>query len=328
MMSEKIMEVHQYSTYNVTYYDDHFKLAYISNEGELTDHVFKQVFNYFPKVEALYPFTYENDWNGYQWAEYCKDNMTIPFVAVAIYYVCIFGGQYLMKDRKAFDLRVPLAYWNLALALFSAYGSFRTVPHLLTNIYKNGFEDSMCVPAPESFGLGASGMATTLFIFSKFPELVDTVWIVLRKKPLIFLHWYHHITVLLFCWHAYATRSSAGLYFIAMNYSVHAVMYFYYYAMAVKIWPKFINPICITIFQLSQMVVGIFISAMGFYYRYNSTPCAISDDNMAWGAAMYASYFYLFFEFLVKRYVIKSGKSDKKTNEVVTQKTEVEKKTE
>ena len=36
---------------------------------------------------------------------------------------------------------------------------------------------------------------------------------------------YHHITVLLFCWHSYATESSTGLYFVAMNYSVHAIMY-------------------------------------------------------------------------------------------------------
>jgi hypothetical protein len=82
------------------------------------------------------------------------------------------------------------------------------------------------------------------------PELFDTAFIVLRKKPLIFLHWYHHITVLLYCWHAYAVRASSGLYFIAMNYSVHAIMYFYYFAMAVNIWPKWLNPIFITFFQV------------------------------------------------------------------------------
>jgi hypothetical protein len=63
-----------------------------------------------------------------------------------------------------------------------------------------------------------------LFILSKIPELIDTVFIVQRKRPLIFLHWYHHVTVLLYCWHSYATEASQALYFVAMNYSVHAVM--------------------------------------------------------------------------------------------------------
>ncbi len=43
----------------------------------------------------------------------------------------------------------------------------------------------------------------------------------LRKKPLIFLHWYHHVTVLLYCWHSYYEQTTYGLYFIAMNYTVH-----------------------------------------------------------------------------------------------------------
>ena len=39
-----------------------------------------------------------------------------------------------------------------------------------------------------------------LFMWSKFPELFDTVLLVLRGRPVIFLHWHHHVTVLLFCW--------------------------------------------------------------------------------------------------------------------------------
>ena len=42
----------------------------------------------------------------------------------------------------------------------------------------------------------------------------------------IFLHWFHHVTVLLYCWHAYtATPAATGLWFAAMNYTVHSVMY-------------------------------------------------------------------------------------------------------
>lgn len=44
----------------------------------------------------------------------------------------------------------------------------------------------------------------------QIPELVDTAFIVVRKRKLIFLHWYHHATVLLVCWYAGATKQSAG----------------------------------------------------------------------------------------------------------------------
>lgn len=51
---------------------------------------------------------------------------------------------------------------------------------------------------------------TWAFCFSKLPELIDTVFIVLRKQPLIFLHWYHHASVLVYCWFSYQDYSSTG----------------------------------------------------------------------------------------------------------------------
>jgi hypothetical protein len=72
-------------------------------------------------------------------------------------------------------------------------------------------EPSCCLPAALIDNRGLPRPSSSL---PQIPELGDTVFVVLRKKPLIFLHWYHHVTVLLYCWHSYASRSSAGLYFV------------------------------------------------------------------------------------------------------------------
>ena len=40
-------------------------------------------------------------------------------------------------------------------------------------------------------------------MLSKVPETIDTLFIVLRRQPLIFLHWYHHASVLVYCFYRY-----------------------------------------------------------------------------------------------------------------------------
>ncbi len=71
-----------------------------------------------------------------------------------------------------------------------------------------------------------------LFCLSKIPELLDTVFLVLRKKPVIFLHWYHHIVTLLYCWWGWSSQTGSGGVFAYMNLFVHSIMYSYYGVMA------------------------------------------------------------------------------------------------
>jgi len=53
-------------------------------------------------------------------------------------------------------------------------------------------------------------------------------------------HRYHHVTVLSFTWAAYGARHP-GVYFIAMNYTVHAIMYSYFFLMAINAKPKWLK---------------------------------------------------------------------------------------
>lgn len=186
-----------------------------------------------------------------------------------------------------------------------------------------GFEVSICSPPVYTYGHGACGVWIFLFIYSKYFELLDTVFIILRKRPLNFLHWYHHATVLLYTWDGYCVEQPAGIYFVAMNYSVHAVMYFYYF-LASQLQRPLSWGIFVTIAQISQMFVGVGVTCVSLYYSSVYTlsnswkgdqftdPLThgqyINTRNLVYGLLMYSTYFYLFAEYFVKRYVLKKKK--------------------
>lgn len=148
--------------------------------------------------------------------------------------------------------------------------------------------------------LRPQGLWVGLFIYSKMPELLDTAFLTFQKKPVIFLHWFHHVTVLLYCWHAYHHQVSSGLWFASMNYCVHSIMYFYYFIMIfpspkpVRKAAQTIAPLITTV-QILQMVGGIIVTTTGAYQSvYFPESCRVNAANYKMGLAMYGSYFALF----------------------------------
>lgn len=261
-------------------------------------------------VPGLRPFylTWELTYDITPVLSACQAAWIVPATSVALYATGILAGTKFMESRKAFDLKRPLAAWNLFLSLFSLIGCARTMPLLFYNLYAFGFEDTICRPAGHMYGCGTTGTWVQLFILSKIPELLDTAFIVLRKRKLSFLHWYHHITVLLFCWHSYTTESTIGLYFAVMNYLVHGIMYGYYFLAAVNRLPTWFPPIIVTLGQITQMIIGVALTVVSIrYYDPSATSsrnCDVKISNLRWGGLMYASYFALFVHFAVERYVL------------------------
>lgn len=222
-----------------------------------------------------------------------------------------------MSTREPIKLTRALSCWNLFLSIFSLYGAVRTVPHLAVRILTKPFDQTICEDAQTAYGIGAVGLATQLFILSKIPELLDTAFVILRKKPVIFLHWYHHVTVLLFCWNSYITQSAAGIYFVSMNYSVHAVMYFYYFLMTEKAVPHWFPSWIVTSIQISQMFLGSgivmasILFSLGGTKNYKPGDCNNDPSNLFFGFVIYSSYLYLFIEFAIRRFFF--HKKDKDT---------------
>ena len=140
-----------------------------------------------------------------------------------------------------------------------------------------------------------------LFVFSKVVILMDTLFIILRKKPLIFFHWYNHVTALLFCWNAYATLAGSGLYFVAMNYTVNALMYGFYCLQALGMYPRNFPAFLITFAQIGQVLVGTVVCVSMWYFNLSGKSCHSHRSNLVAGALMYGSYIYLFADFASKK---------------------------
>lgn len=203
-----------------------------------------------------------------------------------------------MRNRKPFDLRKLMGIWNLGLAIFSFLGAFYTLPELVNTITTDSFLSSVC--DPNCFN---KPVAKWIFWFnvSKIFEFGDTIFIVLRKKPLIFLHYYHHIATMLYCWYANQVSclwNCTGWWFATVNLIVHTIMYTYYGLASYGIYLP--GSFIITAVQIIQMVIGMFI----IIYARLSCPFAEGYQfGFIISFMMYLSYFILFARFFVNRYL-------------------------
>lgn len=262
--------------------------------------------------------------NGMHWTRFTSRNWEIPVIACSIYLVMIRLMKSCMREQKPIRLTPVVICWNFGLSFFSFLGMIYCVPHLLfgpAGVISEGFYPAVCQHA-STYGHGKVGLFVFLFIYSKLAELLDTFWLLLRKSPVIFLHWYHHVSVLLYCWHAYHHTIPAGIWFACMNYTVHGIMYFYYFLMAAGMY-KLASSFAgfVTFIQITQMLIGTVVMGLSGYFFFTEgvESCYHNRDNIYAGIAMYISYFLLFAAFAVKRYLLPSKKSSGKAKQKKTQ---------
>ena len=78
----------------------------------------------------------------------------------------------------------------------------------------------LCAASTRTYKRGVQGFYAFLFLHSKWAELGDTLFLILRNRPVSLLHWYHHVSVLAFVWLMVSYEMPSGLIYIAMNYAV------------------------------------------------------------------------------------------------------------
>ncbi|XP_050503827.1 elongation of very long chain fatty acids protein-like [Diabrotica virgifera virgifera] len=185
---------------------------------------------------------------------------TMITVAIYLYTIKVLLPAY-MKNKKPYDLKNVILIHNFIQVLIS---TALFLGFLFAGWYPIKYDIKCQSPRlPDLIeGAGIKIMHVSYgYYLSKFVELFDTVFFVLRKKDqhVSFLHVYHHAVMPLWCWGAvkYFPESQMTLYGM-INCFIHIVMYTYYMLSAFGPsvqkylwWKKHI-----TVLQLIQFAIG------------------------------------------------------------------------
>ncbi|XP_038052975.1 elongation of very long chain fatty acids protein 6-like [Patiria miniata] len=245
-------------------------------------------------------FSFEEDFDAVSCTDVLKEYRVWIIPISIVYVLLVFAGRRWMQDRPAYRLKGPLILWNILLGGFSLIGAWRIVPVFSKALFYNGWHSTVCdnVYYHKDF-LGIWGL---LFTLSKIPELGDTLFIVLRKQKLIFLHWYHHATVPLFVFAVYSELGAPGVWFTAMNYFVHGLMYPYYGIRAVGFRLPKVVAMAITSLQIFQMIMGNILVGYAAVMRLSGVTCQIDQRQLTLAVILYFSYLLLFGNFFYTSY--------------------------
>lgn len=226
--------------------------------------------------------------------------------ALVAYLVIIFGTQWFMKDKPAYKLQVPFQIHNIFLSSGSLLLMSLILEEVVPMVWKNGLFWGMCSDDMWTNRLEFYYMINYYF---KYIELIDTLFLALKKKPLAFLHVFHHSATALLCYTQLNGRTSVQWIPISINLAVHVLMYYYYYATAggAKIWWKKY----LTTMQITQFVIDLFAVYFATYNYYaanyfpnlpNLGSCAGTESAAIFGCALLSSYLVLFINFYIQTY--------------------------
>ncbi|KAG2072637.1 GNS1/SUR4 membrane protein [Suillus decipiens] len=215
--------------------------------------------------------------------------------ALASYLAIIFGIREIMKDKSPQRLNTLFRIHNAFLSIGSLILLVLMMEEVGSIWLTNTTYGTMCDETSWTERLEFYYMINYYF---KYIELFDTVFLALKKKPLAFLHVFHHSATALLCFVQLNGKTSVSWVVISLNLAVHVIMYYYYFATAggAKIWWKKY----LTSMQIVQFILP------------HWSNCAGTETAALFGCGLLTTYLGLFINFYIQTYK-KSAKGKRPT---------------
>lgn len=231
----------------------------------------------------------------------------LPVAGTLLYLGLLAAVPRLMKDRapmKGGAFSHALAMHNMALSGFSLVALGKIVEQLVAVAAMpdgSWLENLTCDESCRHPRTGTLYFWYHVFYLSKYYEYMDTVFLMLRKHEVIFLHSYHHVITLWLTWFMMDLSAPPQWGCIAMNLLVHTVMYYYYamQALGYSVWWKKL----LTSLQILQFVVDMAVNFTWPYYKLvRHKDCCSHWPVFFGGMFVISSFLVLFIHFYAKTY--------------------------
>ncbi|GMT24806.1 hypothetical protein PFISCL1PPCAC_16103, partial [Pristionchus fissidentatus] len=238
-------------------------------------------------------------------------HLPISIATTVAYLLMVYFGPKFMENKKAFGLRTALTIWNVSLAVYSGISFYFLYPYVMQSYAKGGMIGSYGISSgtlcynDDLYTNPVSGYVTWLFIMSKGPELIDTVFLILRKRPVIFMHWYHHSVTFLLGQIFFTEFVPWARWGILINLMVHTIMYFYY---GLRAWgvktDRWVSKL-ITSTQITQFISGFYFAGRVLYMYLTDEldDCQAKVQKMGLGCIVIFTYLYLFCQYFYATYI-------------------------
>jgi hypothetical protein len=244
-----------------------------------------------------------DDFSTAPWAAWCSRAWPLPLALAAAYLLGVSrGGRGSLAGGAPLSCQGALLAWNVLLTVFSAAGAAALLPALVADVRMLGVAELLCPASGEAgvhFARGTRGAVMLAFMLSKVPELADTAFLIARGRPITLLHSWHHASVMVYCWLAYGARSNSGIFFAAMNFCVHMLMYAYFALQAAGARPRW--GAAVTRLQIAQMVAGCALVAASAWLQLARGRTCEDPRILAAAALIYLSYLVLFVRFFAAK---------------------------